>query len=132
MQEANGAHPIRALLDENMPPEISEWLRVRKPSWEVLHVYDVGLQNHPDEEVFEWAQSNRFSVITYDAKFADGRVFPVPAHYGIIRLRVWPTTLENAESALERLFDEFQDEQLTGSVIIVRNSAIRRISGPSP
>ena len=132
MAEVDDTLQMRSLLDENMPPEFRQWLQARKPTWEILHVYDVGLQNRPDEEVFEWAQSNGFLVITYDAKFADGRVFSVPAHYGIIRLRVWPTTLENAENALERLFEEFQDEQLPGSVIIVRNSAIRRIPGLPP
>ena len=132
MAEVGDAPRIKALLDENMPPEIGEWLRARRPSWEVSHVYDVGLQNRPDEEIFEWALSNGFLIITFDATFADGRKFPVPDHYGIVRLRVWPTTLEIAENALARLSDEFQDEQLVGCVVIIKTSSIRRISGSPP
>lgn len=127
MPEIDSAPRIGALLDENVPEEIRQWLQVRKPSWEVLHVYDIGLRQRPDGEVFDWALTSGFLIVTFDVAFADGRAFPVADHFGIIRLRVWPTTVGKTEDALERLFDRFNDEELTGSVVVVGNNTIRRI-----
>ncbi len=42
-----------------------------------------------------------------------------------IRLRVWPTTIERTEAALERVFSEIHDEDLPGSLVIVDEAQIR-------
>ena len=129
MPEDDPTPSIRVLLDENVPVETSQWLRVRKPYWTVLHAYDVGLGRRPDVEVFDWAQDNGYLVITFDVTFANGREFPAGEHNGIIRLRVGATTLEATENALERLFYRFSDEELLRSVVIVGKTTIRRLQG---
>ena len=94
-------------------------MRRRKPHWEVRHVNDVGLQGATDDTIFNWAQSNFSIVITFDEDFADARMYPVGSHAGVVRLRVWPTTVENTETALARLFDSVAEEDLQGSLVIV-------------
>ncbi|MCW5793406.1 MAG: DUF5615 family PIN-like protein [Nitrospira sp.] len=96
-----------------------------KPTWAVFHTGDVGLSGKPDEEVFAWAQQQSAVVVTFDEDFADGRSFPAQRHHGIVRLRVWPTTIEETEQALGRLLSEVTEAELTTSLIIVDRSRIR-------
>ena len=103
-------------------------MRVRaktKPHWDVRHVNDVGLQGAADDVIFKWAQSNLSIVITFDEDFADPRMYPAGSHAGVVRLRVWPTTIETTETALSRLFDSVTEEDLQGSLVIVGEAKIR-------
>jgi predicted nuclease of predicted toxin-antitoxin system len=91
----------------------------------VRHVSDVGLEGATDDTIFNWAQRDGSIVITFDEDFADARMYPVGSHAGVVRLRVWPTTIENTETALARLFDSIADEDLQGSLVIIDNAKIR-------
>jgi predicted nuclease of predicted toxin-antitoxin system len=126
LPEVDEPPPVRALLDQNTPPSPREWLQARKPSWEVVHTYDVGLRGRSDEEIFDWVQQNGHLIVTFDVGFADTQEHLVE-HNGVIRLRVSPTTADEAGSALERLFAEVDDSILSRSLVIVRRSSIRVI-----
>ena len=52
-------------------------------------------------------------------------MFPVGSHAGVIRLRVWPTTVEQAISALTRLMQAVPENQWPGSLIIIDDQRIR-------
>ena len=71
------------------------------------------------------AQERRSLIVTFDEDFADRRSFPVGSHHGVIRLHVWPTTVEETQSALERLLGEVADEELRGALVIVDRHRIR-------
>ena len=86
---------------------------------------DVGLQGATDDAIFQWAQSGLSIVITFDEDFADARMYPAGSHAGVVRLRVWPTTIENTETALARLFDSVAEEDLQGSLVIIDEAKIR-------
>lgn len=43
----------------------------------------------------------------------------------MIRLRVWPTTREETQSALGRVFDEVDGEELREALVIVGRTKIR-------
>jgi predicted nuclease of predicted toxin-antitoxin system len=94
---------LSVVLDENIPPAVADYLRRKRPDWTVRHVRDIGLRGASDQAVFDWAQKNKSIVITFDEDFADARMFPAGTHAGVIRLRVWPTTVEAAEAGLDRL-----------------------------
>lgn len=117
--------PPAFLLDQNVPRAVAAWLRARKPSWSVFHASEVGLDCQPDERVFRWAQERRAVIITFDEDFGDIRSFPAGTHHGIVRLRVWPTTIEEAEDALGRLLQEVDEAELAGALVIVGRSRIR-------
>jgi len=61
----------------------------------------------------------------FDEDFADQRSFPVGGHCGVVRLRVWPTTIEETESARTRLLEEVTDDELSGSLVIIDRNRIR-------
>jgi hypothetical protein len=63
--------------------------------------------------------------VTFDEDFADQRSFPTGFHAGIIRLRVWPTTVEGTQDALDRLLAEVSDVELARALVIIDRDAIR-------
>ncbi len=113
------------LLDQNVPRTIVPWLRHLKPTWMVHHTSDVGLSGKVDEDIYSWAQHHQALIITFDEDFADQRSFPLGEHCGIIRLRVWPTTIEETQQALDRLFSQVSDEDLLEALVIVDRNRIR-------
>lgn len=110
------AEPFTVLLDQNVPYSVLQWLGNLRPSWRVVHAADVGLAVEPDGSVFAWAQERGAAVVPFDEDFADRRSFPVGDHFGIVRLRVWPTTAEETTAALQRLFEQVGERDLRGAL----------------
>ena len=120
-----GDESFAVLLDQNVPRSICQWLRHEHPGWRVWHAVEVGLAGKSDRQVYEWAQAAQSLIVTFDEDFADQRAFPVGQHYGVVRLRVWPTTIEMTQFALGRLFEEFTEAELRGGLAIVDRTHIR-------
>jgi len=116
---------LNLLLDQNIPEEITRWLREKFPAGRIKHVKEIQLDGRPDPEIFRWAQANGAMVISYDEDFADTRSFPLGSHHGIVRLRVWPTTVEETRSAIERLLSQVSESDLKGSLVIIDREKIR-------
>jgi len=102
---------LRLLLDQNVPQTLSIWLKKKLSGWEILHVNELGFQGKTDEFLYLWAQKKGAIIVTYDEDFADSRYYPLGHHHGIIRLRVWPTTIEQTQSAMERLIESFSPQK---------------------
>jgi predicted nuclease of predicted toxin-antitoxin system len=113
------------LLDENVSPAIAGFLRGKRSDWIIHHVYDLNLAGASDAVVFQSAQELCAVVVTFDEDFADARMYPAGTHSGIIRLRLWPTTNEEVESALGRLLESTSDEWISGSLILIDQKRIR-------
>lgn len=116
---------LSVVLDENIPPAIVNYLSRKRPAWTVRHVREIGLRGASDRVVFDWAQKNKSIVITFDEDFADARMFPAGTHAGVIRLRVWPTTIEATEEGLDRLLNTTEDATLIGSLIVIDRVRVR-------
>lgn len=121
---------VGILLDQNIPQECAAWLQRMRPAWTVSHVNLIGLAGRSDADVFRWAQARQAVIVTYDEDFADARTFPLGAHHGIVRLRVWPTTVEATIAALKRLLDQVPETDLPRNLIIVDNQRIRLRRAP--
>jgi len=116
---------MRLLFDQNVPVACVSWLRGKMPDWNIVHVNELGFKGKSDSFLFSWAQQNDTIIITFDEDFADSRMHPLGAHKGIIRLRVWPTTIEQTQKALEFLLGRVSPEQWHDSLIIIDNAKIR-------
>lgn len=117
--------PVSVLLDQNIPQGITAWLKELRPEWDVEHVNQVGLAGKADAEVFQYAQTHRALVVTFDEDFGDARSHKLGSHAGIIRLRVWPTTTAEVKAALLRLIDAVPEKEWPGSLMIVHAARIR-------
>ncbi len=116
---------FKILIDQNIPVGIAQWLRSIKSDWDVTHTSELQLNMSSDETIFNWAVREEFAILTFDEDFADRRTFPVTLHFGIIRLRVWPTTTEEIQNALLRVIASVDIVEIKQSLIIVDKSKIR-------
>jgi predicted nuclease of predicted toxin-antitoxin system len=57
------------LLDENLSPRLIPRLASLFPG--LIHVRDLGLKQADDREIWEWARTNRHSILTADADFVE-------------------------------------------------------------
>src|SRR5579883_874548 len=117
--------PFTVLLDQNVPPPVADWLRALRPQWLVQHTSEVGLSRRDDDAIYRWAYRRQAVIVTYDEDFADKRFFSTKKHPGVVRLRVWPTTIEETQDALARLLKEVPDTELSGALIIIDPNHIR-------
>ena len=113
------------LLDQNVPLVAADWLRDQRPHWKIQHVNELGFRGRPDEFLYGWAQENEAIIVTYDEDFADARMYPLGDHRGIVRLRVWPTTIEQTQDALSRLLADLPASDWRNNLIIIDNQKIR-------
>lgn len=104
---------------------MTDWLRTQRPGWRVSHVNELSFQGKPDEFLYLWAQEHGAIVVTFDEHFADARTYPLGKHHGVVRLRVWPTTIEETQGALARLMGELPAPEWSGKLIIIDNEKIR-------
>jgi predicted nuclease of predicted toxin-antitoxin system len=117
--------PLNILFDQNVPLPMAAWLRTVRTDWQIWHVSEIGFSGKTDAEILTWASAHESIVITFDEDFADLRLCPTGKFYGVIRLRVWPTTIEETKKALNRLLDSTPDSELSGALIIIDNNRIR-------
>jgi hypothetical protein len=120
---------LNVLLDQNVPVAIVAWLKQLRPKWDVKHTSQIGLDNTDDDTIYEWGYQKQAIIITFDEDFADKRFFSTKDHPGVVRLRVWPTTIEEVQVSLQKLFSEFKDEDLFGALVIIDRQRIRVRSG---
>ena len=59
---------MRFLFDENMPPSFCEILQIL--GYDAVHVYDVQLNQTPDNEIVIYAEKNKYTIITNDLDFS--------------------------------------------------------------
>jgi predicted nuclease of predicted toxin-antitoxin system len=60
---------VKLLLDQNLPPRLVRTLGGRFPG--SRHVQDVGLDEAADQEVWEFARINGFTIVTKDVDFRE-------------------------------------------------------------
>jgi predicted nuclease of predicted toxin-antitoxin system len=116
---------LNILLDQNIPQALLGWLKGKLGDCKISHVNELGFQGKTDEFLYLWAQKNDAIIVTYDEDFADARYYPLGHHHGIIRLRVWPTTIEQTKSAMERLIADVPPPTWNNCLIIIDNNKIR-------
>ncbi|MEJ2663414.1 MAG: DUF5615 family PIN-like protein [Spirochaetia bacterium] len=115
---------MKILLDQNIPISLKPWLNAINPDWEVYHTSEMELNSASDEKIFSIAQEKNAVIITFDEDFTDTRMFQQP-HAGVVRLNVWPTTIDEIQNALKRLFSEIKDDEINNSFIIIDKNKIR-------
>ena len=112
----------RFLVDENLPRSLAA--RLRAAALEARDVRDLGLRGAPDEEIFQFARSHGWVLLTGDLGFgAMMRAFPDSPGLVLARLpNDWPASEINRliETSLARLPDF-----VPGSLIVIEPERIR-------
>src|SRR3990172_6362415 len=74
----------RFVVDESMDVEVASWLRRQR--FDAVHVSDVGLAGHTDEDVCAYAWREDRVLLTHDADFLTDRRFPPQRNPGVVVL----------------------------------------------
>lgn len=110
---------MKLLLDQNLSPRLTQHLSDIFP--DTAHVSTVGLERAPDSEVWAYARSNAYCILTKDADFSDVSVL-LGAPPKLIWLRLGNCTTTEVEQTLRRAkaqIDAFEADPLASVLQLV-------------
>jgi predicted nuclease of predicted toxin-antitoxin system len=84
----------RLYLDQMLRYEVAQALR--DEGHDVLRATEVGQARADDHQILQKAISENRVLITLDEHFGDWVILPLSEHSGVIRLKINPTTSNNA------------------------------------
>ncbi len=113
---------MKLLLDQNLSPRTTAFLR--KLGLEVKDVRDVGLWGATDQEIYDFAKSEGFILVTYDVDFSRRYMFDKGLP-GLILLRVHPQTIEVLHPLLEDFFAKVSLQQLQSTIATIESHRYR-------
>jgi predicted nuclease of predicted toxin-antitoxin system len=58
---------VKFLIDHQLPPALVAFFRDR--GYQCRHLLDIGMASSPDAEIYEYAASNRYIIVTKDEDF---------------------------------------------------------------
>jgi len=73
---------------------------LRREGHDVVRASEVGQERADDSEILERAKSEERILITFDEHFGNWVVLPIKKHFGVIRLKISPTTSANTINLL--------------------------------
>ena len=85
---------FRLYLDQMLRYEVAQALR--DEGHDVLRATEVGQARADDHQILQKAISENRVLITLDEHFGDWVILPLSEHSGVIRLKINPTTSNNA------------------------------------
>ena len=112
------------LVDEDLPRSTAQALK--DLGHRVFDARDCGLRGCSDDEIFDFAQKEKASVLTGDLGFGNILRYPIGSHFGIV-IAHFPNEISNSElnrhitSALRGL----SGTELPGNLIIIEPGRLR-------
>lgn len=116
------------LLDNNLSPILIELLS--EFNHQATHVYDLGLSRASDKEIFQYAKENSMIIISADTDFGYILSEWNSTKPSIILARYISLTPEIFIKYLERILQDFEEELITGSLIVIQPDKVRIRSLP--
>ena len=117
--------PLRLYLDQCLRVEVAEALR--HEGYDGVRTSDVGQERADDAEILQRAGSDRRTLITLDEHFGNWVVLPLKEHFGVIRLKISPTTCANAINLLVPFLKDHTQEQFINDLVILSSKRARWI-----
>ena len=88
---------LKLYLDQMLRMDVAQALRVE--GHDVIRASEVGQARADDYEILQKAIIENRILLTLDEHFGDWVVLPLSKHPGVIRLKVNPTTSQNAKAS---------------------------------
>lgn len=114
---------MRFLADMGISPVTVDWLR--RLGHDALHLREQGLERLPDEVVIEKALVEGRVVLTSDLDFGYLMALSGAALPSVVLFRLSDMRPSNVAAHLEVVLRRFPSELCAGSIVVVRESAIR-------
>ena len=116
---------LRIYLDQCLRLEVAEALR--HEGHNVVRASDVGQARADDSEILQRAISDKRILVTLDDHFGNWVVLPLKEHFGVIRLKISPTTFPNAINLLVPFLKDHTQEQFKNNLVILSSKRARWI-----
>jgi predicted nuclease of predicted toxin-antitoxin system len=122
-----GAKYLPAILvDENVPGNVREWLKLR--GFSTVNISDTDLKGSEDTEIAEYAAKNGMTILTLDTDFAQIYHDSYKGKLGVIVVKAAPATsatiLETVIAAQRRI----NMKEIQNKLVIVTKKKIRIIT----
>ena len=116
---------LKFLLNGNLSWETKEYLQ--KLGYEVETIAKFGLSRAQDFEIVQFAQKNKYIIITLDLDFGEIYYYHYPLEIGIIILKLKDQTIESVNRTLKILLDSktVHKKLVKNSLIIFDGTKIR-------
>jgi predicted nuclease of predicted toxin-antitoxin system len=114
---------LRLYLDQMLRVEVAE--RLRREGHDVVRASERGAARADDSEILAAVRSEGRILVTLDAHFGDWTVLPLSRHWGVIRLRIHPTTSAKAIGVLLPLLENRRQEEFRGYLVIASERGTR-------
>ena len=116
---------FRLYLDQCLRLDVADTLR--KEGHDVVRASEVGQARADDSEILQRAESDNRILITLDEHFGNWVVLPLKEHFGVIRLKISPTTWVNAINLLVPFLKDHAQEQFKNNLVILSSKRARWI-----
>lgn len=113
---------MKFLLDQNLSPKTTLFLR--ELGIEAIDVREIGLAGKEDDEIYDYAVSNAYVLITFDHEFGYKYVSRRDLE-GLIIMRLHPQTIEEIHGLLRRFFSTFNVHKVRNSIIVLERHRFR-------
>ena len=109
--------PHRLFLDQMLRLEVAQALK--DEGHDVLRVADVGQARADDYQILQKSISENRILVTLDEHFGDWVILPLSEHPGVIRLKISPTTSENAVNLMLPFLRSYSSNQFKNYLVIL-------------
>jgi len=107
----------RLYLDQMLRHEVAQALR--DEGHDVLRATEVGQARADDHQILQKAISENRVLATLDEHFGDWVILPLSEHSGVIRLKINPTTSDNAIKLLLPFLRLHSSDQFKNYLVIL-------------
>jgi predicted nuclease of predicted toxin-antitoxin system len=116
----------RLYLDQMLRVEVAQALR--NEGYDVLRAVEVGQDRADDYQILQKAIAEDRILVTLDEHFGDWVVLPLSEHPGVIRLKINPTTSENAKNLLLPFLLLYSPNQFKNYLVILSTKKSKWVS----
>ena len=110
-------NPYKLYLDQMFGLDVAQALRDQ--GYDVLRASETGNARADDQQILQETIFDNRILITLDEHFGDWVVLPLNRHPGVIRLKVEPTTSENALNLLLPFLRLHTAQQFKNYLVII-------------
>jgi len=107
---------MRFLLDQDVYAITARFLSDARH--DVVLVSQIGLSQASDEEILRTAQEQNRILVTRDRDYGN-LVFVRAIGYGVLYLRVLPSTVNSVHDELARVIQSYSEKELAGAFVVV-------------
>ncbi|MCG2810703.1 MAG: DUF5615 family PIN-like protein [Candidatus Aminicenantes bacterium] len=117
---------LRLYLDQMLPTSVAPVLG--QAGYDVLRASETGQSRADDQEILRIAIDQRRILITLDEHFGDWAVLPLSEHFGVIRVKVNPTTSDSILKILIPFLQRISSIQIQNHLVILSTNREKWVS----